>query len=711
MADDIKVIIGVDSAPVQRAVQLMNNLESEVRDVEKAEKKGLITRQRAAAETKRLTDQMTRLKQVSAGSAKDFYKFEKALVGSGKAARRNEVAIQQAGYQFQDFVVQVQGGVNPLIAFSQQGSQLAGFFAGPWGAAIGLGIAVLGSFGMALMTSIGTTKKFQDQIKDTTSTLDEYFNLMKSNSGVFSDAFEKNVSGLKLTSEAAKDLLAIARIEAFKGIESLNASLTKSVLSASFFKSQVQDIGNLINQGFGAKIAAELGGKAGQEIRDLYDALIQLRESPTLEGQYEAALKAREIFKQNVDVTGKLTDQQKAFWKEISQTIQQMELLGAAVETNQSKYEDTLGSSEGLTAATDAQNKMFGELVDKADKFLLAVTAAKGDQELLAKIDIASGINAAAIRASELSKEMKDALLTALNLVKLASADNGPVGRGRGKAQGAGSTDTERTLLGMGGEFLPYPEKKTTKSKSGGAKKESSLEKLQAQLKLEQELIGKSEEYARVRQALGESYDKVEPKQIANLENQIRLIEEAKQAEQDRLSIMGTVESSMEEGFMSMIDGTASVGDAFKEMARQIIAELMRVLVVKRMVSGITSFLGFADGGAFSGGSQIQAYADGGVVGGPTFFPMSGGKTGLMGEAGPEAIMPLKRGANGKLGVQVEGNAGGDVNIVQNFSFAANGDDSVKKLIAQAAPQIANMTQKQIMDSRRRGGALKSTFG
>jgi len=59
-----------------------------------------------------------------------------------------------------------------------------------------------------------------------------------------------------------------------------------------------------------------------------------------------------------------------------------------------------------------------------------------------------------------------------------------------------------------------------------------------------------------------------------------------------------------------------------------------------------------ADGGAWSGGRQIQAYADGGVVGGPTMFPMSGGKTGLMGEAGPEAIMPLKRGKNGKLGVE-----------------------------------------------------------
>jgi hypothetical protein len=48
---------------------------------------------------------------------------------------------------------------------------------------------------------------------------------------------------------------------------------------------------------------------------------------------------------------------------------------------------------------------------------------------------------------------------------------------------------------------------------------------------------------------------------------------------------------------------------------------------------------------------------------------------------------------------------------VQNFSFSANGDDSVRKIIAQAAPQIAKMTQQQIVDSRRRGGAMKAAFG
>lgn len=67
----------------------------------------------------------------------------------------------------------------------------------------------------------------------------------------------------------------------------------------------------------------------------------------------------------------------------------------------------------------------------------------------------------------------------------------------------------------------------------------------------------------------------------------------------------------------------------------------------------IGKLFGFANGGAFQGG-RVMAFANGGIVGGPTLFPMSRG-TGLMGEAGPEAIMPLTRGAGGKLGVANHG--------------------------------------------------------
>ncbi|MBJ3761932.1 phage tail tape measure protein [Maribius pontilimi] len=80
--------------------------------------------------------------------------------------------------------------------------------------------------------------------------------------------------------------------------------------------------------------------------------------------------------------------------------------------------------------------------------------------------------------------------------------------------------------------------------------------------------------------------------------------------------------------------------------------------------SAMQGFLPFADGGAFTQG-RVMPFAKGGVVSQATSFPMRGG-TGLMGEAGPEAIMPLARGADGKLGVQAGG--GRPVQVVMNIT-------------------------------------------
>ncbi|MEJ6391820.1 phage tail tape measure protein [Gymnodinialimonas sp. 2305UL16-5] len=84
-------------------------------------------------------------------------------------------------------------------------------------------------------------------------------------------------------------------------------------------------------------------------------------------------------------------------------------------------------------------------------------------------------------------------------------------------------------------------------------------------------------------------------------------------------------------------------------------------------VNGLLSnLLPFERGGAFSQG-RVTPFARGGVVNGPTTFPMRGG-TGLMGEAGPEAIMPLRRGPDGKLGVAAAGGGGGAVHVTMNIT-------------------------------------------
>jgi len=96
----------------------------------------------------------------------------------------------------------------------------------------------------------------------------------------------------------------------------------------------------------------------------------------------------------------------------------------------------------------------------------------------------------------------------------------------------------------------------------------------------------------------------------------------------------------------------------------------LKALTSAFMPGGGSSFVGtgfgsyglYANGGVFSGAPGLSAYSNT-IVSQPTIFPFAKG-TGLMGEAGPEAIMPLRRGPDGKLGVAAaNGNGGGDVHV------------------------------------------------
>lgn len=87
-------------------------------------------------------------------------------------------------------------------------------------------------------------------------------------------------------------------------------------------------------------------------------------------------------------------------------------------------------------------------------------------------------------------------------------------------------------------------------------------------------------------------------------------------------------------------------------------------LLAEGVNAAVAGLMPNADGAPFSQG-RVMPFAKGGVVNGPMTFPMRGG-TGLMGEAGPEAIMPLQRGPDGRLGVRAQG--GGAVNVTMNIS-------------------------------------------
>ncbi len=112
--------------------------------------------------------------------------------------------------------------------------------------------------------------------------------------------------------------------------------------------------------------------------------------------------------------------------------------------------------------------------------------------------------------------------------------------------------------------------------------------------------------------------------------------------------------------------------------------------LVSSSISGLTGSLSrvmpFAKGGI---PGRVTAFADGGVVGGPSLFPMPGGDVGLMGEAGAEAILPLQRGADGRLGVASGGGAQ-PVQVIFNVTTpdAASFSKSEAQLTAMLARAV-----------------------
>ncbi|SFQ15246.1 phage tail tape measure protein, lambda family [Roseivivax halotolerans] len=140
------------------------------------------------------------------------------------------------------------------------------------------------------------------------------------------------------------------------------------------------------------------------------------------------------------------------------------------------------------------------------------------------------------------------------------------------------------------------------------------------------------------------------------------------------------LQKALSTGLSSAIDGVIldgmSLTQALNEVAQAMIDTAYKAAIdpvadhLGGLVSaGVNSVFGqyspFEKGAGFAQG-RVMPFATGGIVTGPTTFPMRGG-TGLMGEAGPEAIMPLARGPDGKLGVRA-GGGGQAINITMNIT-------------------------------------------
>lgn len=154
--------------------------------------------------------------------------------------------------------------------------------------------------------------------------------------------------------------------------------------------------------------------------------------------------------------------------------------------------------------------------------------------------------------------------------------------------------------------------------------------------------------------------------------------------------------------------GLQGLANVLRDVAQQILSLALQRAVVAPIVS---SFLpGFADGGAFHNG-KLTAFASGGIISQPTLFPFNGG-TGVAGEAGDEAIIPLKRGANGRLGVENFGGGGSrqafaptiNVNIAGNVDSAERTQEIGR---AAKAAMVSVYNEQSLKNSKAGGGSRR----
>ena len=159
------------------------------------------------------------------------------------------------------------------------------------------------------------------------------------------------------------------------------------------------------------------------------------------------------------------------------------------------------------------------------------------------------------------------------------------------------------------------------------------------------------------------------------------------------------VGSSFERSMMSVVKGTATAKDAFRSMAADIISELYRIFVVKQITGFIT--------GAIQGAFMPREYSAPPVAPRAIGGPVSAGSPYLVGERGPELMIPSRSGTiipNNKLG------GGGGVVVNQTINGSTGVQQTVRAEIKQLMPQIADSAKAAVVDAKRRGGSYGRAF-
>jgi len=148
--------------------------------------------------------------------------------------------------------------------------------------------------------------------------------------------------------------------------------------------------------------------------------------------------------------------------------------------------------------------------------------------------------------------------------------------------------------------------------------------------------------------------------------------------------------NALEDGLVSLMTGAKSTSEAFRDMARSILADLARIAIQQSITLPLAQAMGFNVAGERAMGG-----------------PVTSGRPYVVGEKGPEIVVPGRNSAvipNNQIG-------GGGVTINQTVQITTGVQQTVRAEVMNMLPDIANATKGAVLDARRRGGSFAAAFG
>ena len=290
-----------------------------------------------------------------------LYDMKNSTEAAGKSTGNFKNALQQSGYQIQDFVVQVQGGQSALVALSQQGSQLISVF-GAGGAIAGALLTVSTVIAGSLIASLGNGKNAIDALKEAIATMDSVVSVSSSGVAVYTDKFARLA---KVNSSVATLMRQQAQLELQAALSKVSAEVTKA--SSDFI-------------GFGDSLVSSLGGGyASVKLFNNYMSQLNITTDSWTEAikQASAAGQAGQTSMNGMIATVgalaskfQLSDQQAfEFAKQLSDIAKNPsdEKLKALVSTLQRVGE---GTSRGAETAREYADRLLAIVTSSADATL-----------------------------------------------------------------------------------------------------------------------------------------------------------------------------------------------------------------------------------------------------------------------------------------------------------------------------------------------------